>query len=173
MLPRLYLIAGAVAVSSFLTFFATHDFYTNKIERIYAEVEAAQKAAELKSLETQKATEDYFLKLQTAEEAKALDAYEDIEKTYSELIADGSFCAGLVDRMYNQNSHGDGSGTLPDSSRASGETAEKCDCGRVEKAYDRLAAECSKLAKERDELAVDRNELIRLYNQVRTDGTQD
>lgn len=171
-MPRLYMIACAVFISSFITFFATHDFYTNKIEKIYAEFEVAQKDAELKSLEAQKNTEDYFLSMQNAEEAEALNAYEDIEKTYSELNADGSLSAGAIEWLRGANSHGHSSEALPDSATASGQAAEKCDCGRLAKAYDRLAAKCSELAKERDELAVDRNELTRLYNQVRTDGTQ-
>ena len=161
MLNRIYtsLICGALGAVA--AFFLTHSYYTEKIQRIYAEIEAGTRAEEVKAIDQQRHDEAYFQTMQNTEEGQALDAYAAIHFKFD------SISSTSTDRMQLQNSDDSNSPALSNTAGAASTAPAACDCRRIRQTYNNLKQQCGLLAKERDELAVDRNELIKLYNQVR------
>lgn len=162
MLSRIYAFIAITVASALFTFMVTQRYYVEKIERIYAEADAKAKADDLQNLQKQRASEQLQLNVLNSIEDEALTEHEEINSKFSTF----TFSAGLY-RLQHSNSNGDGAPALSDTSTAPGKTSERCDCGRLGQAYNRLKRTCGIIAKERDEIAVDRNELVRLYNQVR------
>jgi uncharacterized protein with LGFP repeats len=169
MLNRLYQILIGLASGALITFLIAHSYYTEKIQRLYAELEVKAKTEDLDNLQKQRDTENYFINLQNAVEAQALNEYDQISVRFN------SFDFSAEPHGLQQQDHtSDNATALSGSSTAATKTTAACDCGRLRQTYNTLKRTCGILAKERDELAVDRNELIKLYNQVRAQyGTQD
>ena len=166
---RIYAFIALAVASALFTFTVTQRYYVEKIERIYAEVEAKAKADDLQNLQKQRATEQLQLNVLNSIESEALTEHEEINSKFSAFTF-GADSYGLQ----HSNSNGDSAPTLSSTSAASSKTSESCDCGRLRQTYNNLKRTCGVIAKERDELAVDKNELVKLYNQVRAQyGTQD
>lgn len=169
MINRLYQVLIGLASGALITFIIAHSYYTEKIQRLYAEFEAKAKTEDLANLQKQRDTENYFVNLQNTVEGQALNDYEQISVKFNSF----NFSAE-PDRLQQQNHTSDNATALSGSSTAAVKAAADCDCGRVRQTYNNLKRTCGVIAKERDELAVDRNELVKLYNQVRAQyGTQD
>lgn len=162
MLSRIYAFIAIAVASALFTFTVTQRYYVEKIEHIYAETDAKAKADDLQNLQKQRATEQLQLNVLNSIEGEALTEHDKINFRFNAFATDADTYS-----LQHQNSNGDGAPALSDTSTASGKTSERCDCGRLGQAYNRLKRTCGILAKERDEIAVDRNELVRLYNQVR------
>lgn len=162
MLSRIYAFIAITVASALFTFTVTQRYYVEKIERIYAETDAKAKADDLQNLQKQRATEQLQLNVLNSIEDEALTDHDTITFKFN-AFATGSGSYSLQ----HQNSNGDGAPALSDTTTAARKISERCDCGRLGQAYNRLKRTCGILAKERDEIAVDRNELVRLYNQVR------
>ena len=162
MLSRIYAFIAITVASALFTLTVTQRYYVEKIERIYAEDEAKAKADDLQNLQKQRATEQQQLSVLNSIEGEALTEHDKITFKFN-AFATGSGSYSLQ----HQNSNGDGAPALSDTTTAARKISERCDCGRLGQAYNRLKRTCGILAKERDEIAVDRNELVRLYNQVR------
>lgn len=162
MLNRLYQILIGLASGALITFLIAHSYYTEKIQRLYAELEVKARTEDLNNLQKQRDTENYFINLQNAVEGQALNDYEQISVKFNSFAFSPD-----PDSLQQQTNTSDNATALSGSSTAASQTAAACDCGRLRQTYNNLKRTCGVLAKERDELAVDRNELIRLYNQVR------
>ena len=159
---RIYAFIAITLASALFTFTVTQRYYVEKIERIYAEVEAKAKADDLQNLQKQRATEQLQLNVLNSIEDEALTEHEEINSKFS------AFTFGAEPySLQHSNRNSDGAPALSDTTTAPGKTSKNCDCGRLRQTYNRLKRTCGILAKERDEIAVDRNELVRLYNQVR------
>ena len=169
MLNRLYQILIGLASGALITFLIAHSYYTEKIQRIYAELEVKAKTEDLNNLQKQRDTENYFINLQNAVEGQALNDYEQISVKFKSFAFSPD-----PDSLQQQTNTSDNATALSGSSSAASQTAAACDCGRLRQTYNNLKRTCGILAKERDELAVDKNELVKLYNTVRAQyGTQD
>lgn len=169
MLNRLYQILIGLASGALITFLIAHSYYTEKIQRLYAELEVKARTEDLDNLQKQRDAENYFINLQNAVEGQALNDYEQISVKFNSF----DFSAGL-DSLQQQTNTSDNATALSGASTAARQTAATCDCGRLRQTYNNLKRTCGVIAKERDELAVDKNELVKLYNTVRAQyGTQD
>lgn len=161
MLSKIYASVGGAFVGALLVWFLAHSYYSEKIERIYADYEASAAWQDRDALEQQLWTEHNLQDLLSSAETQVANDYATIENQYAAY-----FGAAPLGLQY-QNGDGSHACTLSDSSRTSGAAAETCSCRRIEQAYNNLKQQCGLIAKERDQLAVDRNELITLYEQVR------
>lgn len=169
MLSRIYVFIAIIVASALFTFTVTQRYYVEKIERIYAETDAKAKADDLQNLQKQRATEQQQLSVLNSIESEALTEHDKITFKFNAFATNADTYS-----LWYQNSNGDGSSALSDTSTASSETSKSCDCGRLSQTYNNLKRTCGALAKERDEIAVDKNELVKLYNTVRAQyGTQD
>lgn len=169
MLNRLYQILIGVASGALITFLIAHGYYTEKIQRLYAELEVKARTEDLNNLQKQRDTENYFINLQNAVEVQALNEYDQISVKFNSF----DFSADL-DSLQQQNHTSDNATALSGAASAASQTAAACDCGRLRQTYNTLKRTCGVIAKERDELAVDKNELVKLYNTVRAQyGTPD
>lgn len=169
MLNRLYQILIGLASGALITFLIAHSYYTEKIQRLYAELEVKARTEDLDNLQKQRDTENYFINLQNAVEGQALNDYEQISVKFNSFDFSPD-----PDSLQQQTNTSDNATALSGSSTAASQTAAACDCGRLRQTYNNLKRTCGVIAKERDELAVDKNELVKLYNTVRAQyGTQD
>ena len=169
MLNRLYQILIGLASGALITFLIAHSYYTEKIQRLYAELEVKARTEDLDNLQKQRDAENYFINLQNAVEGQALNDYEQISVKFN------SFDFSPDPDSLQQQTNTSGNATaLSGAPSAATKTAAACDCGRLRQTYNNLKRTCGVIAKERDELAVDKNELVKLYNTVRAQyGTQD
>lgn len=162
MLNRLYQILIGLASGALITFLIAHSYYTEKIQRLYAELEVKARTEDLNNLQKQRDTENYFINLQNAVEGQALNDYEQISVKFNSFAFSPD-----PDSLQQQTNTSDNAPALSGTSTASSKISESCDCGRLRQTYNNLKRTCGVIAKERDELAVDKNELVKLYNQVR------
>lgn len=169
MLNRLYQILIGLASGALITFLIAHSYYTEKIQRLYAELEVKARTEDLDNLQKQRDTENYFINLQNAVEGQALNDYEQISVKFNSFAFSPD-----PHSLQQQTNTSDNATALSGASSAASQTAAACDCGRLRQTYNNLKRTCGVIAKERDELAVDKNELVKLYNTVRAQyGTQD
>lgn len=165
MLSKIYTSLGGAFVGALLVWFLAHSYYAEKIERIYAEHEAAAAAQDRDAIEQQMWTEHNLQDMLNSAESQVVNDYATIDEQYAAHFgAVSDYSLGLHQQ---QNDNGSDATKMPNTSRTSGAAAETCSCRRIEQAYNDLKQQCGILAKERDQLAVDRNELITIYEQVR------
>ena len=166
-LTRLYSISGSFTAGLALGFYLTYGYYTEKIERIYTQIEVEAKEHDLRQYEKQRTDENFLLSLQNSQEKQTLNAFKDIQAQFNNLsLIDTSF-TDSADRVQHQDRDSDNPTALSGSSGTACKTAAGSSCERLRKAYNNLKGQCAELVRERDELSVERNELIQIYNKVR------
>lgn len=165
MLSKIYASVGGAFVGALLVWFLAHSYYSEKIDRIYADYEASAAWQDRDAIEQQMWTEHNLQDMLNSAESQVVNDYATIDAQYASYFgAVSDYSLGLHQQ---QNDNRSDTSEMSNTSRTSGAAAETCSCRRIEQAYNNLKQQCGILAKERDQLAADRNELITIYEQVR------